>query len=195
MSPADVLSYSVEGFWRGDERMSRVKAGKDRLDPVKESPETEALRRFFPQGRGILEGIIVRGFFGPDSPEVREEGRMESRWIMGGLFCVFSWDEWTFSGAKKVNPIQGHSIVGWDSRDREYRMLRAANLGVLHQLSGELEGNRLVFVSHEAMIKGRPTRIRYTLVREEAKVIDWIAEMSVRRGPWELVSVSTLTYS
>jgi hypothetical protein len=175
--------------------MSEVKTGKDRLDPVEESLETKALRRFFPQGQGILQGEIVRGFFGPDSPEVREEGRMASKWIMGGLFCVFSWDEWTFSGVKKVNPIHGYSIVGWDSRDREYRMLRAANLGVLHQLNGKLKGNRLAFVSDETMIKGRLTRIRYTLVQKRAKVIDWIAELSVRGGPWKLVSVSTLTYS
>jgi len=95
--------------------MSEVKTGKDRLDPVEESPETKALKKFFPQGQGTLRGEIVRGFFGPDSPEVREEGRMASKWIMGGLFCVFSWDEWTFSGVKKVNPIHGYSIVGWDS--------------------------------------------------------------------------------
>ena len=126
---------------------------------------------------------------------MREEGRMASKWIMGGLFCVSSWDEWTFRGAKKVNPIHGYSIVGWDSRDKEYRMLRAANLGVLHQLKGKLEGNRLAFVSDETMIKGSPTRIRYTLVREDAKIIDWSSEMSVRGGPWKLVSVSTLTYS
>jgi len=175
--------------------MRRTKNEKDRLGPVKVSPETEALRRFFPQGRGILEGLIVRGFFGPDSPEVREEGRMASKWIMGGLFCVFSWDEWTFAGSKRVNPIHGYSIVGWDSRDQEYRMLRAANLGVLHQLDGNIEGNRLSFVSDETTIKGRPTRIRYTLIRQGEKVIDWIAQMSVRGGPWRLVSVSTLTYS
>lgn len=162
---------------------------------MRESPETRALRRFFPQGRGSLEGKIVRGFFGPGSPEIREEGRMASKWIMGGIFCVFSWDEWTYNGAKKVNPIHGYSIVGWDSRDREYRMLRAANLGVLHQLNGRLDGNRLAFVSDEALIKGRPTRIRYTLIRKRPKVIVWVAEWSVRGGPWKKISESTLIYT
>jgi len=175
--------------------MGSTNAVKDRLDPVKESWETKALRRFFPEGRGRLEGRIVRGFFGPDSPEVREEGRMACKWIMGGLFCVFTWDEWTFSGSRRVNPIHGYSIVGWDSRDSEYRMLRAANLGVLQQLNGSLGGNRLAFVSAEAMIKGKPSRVRYALVRRRAKVIEWIAEMSVRGGPWKRVSVSTLMYS
>jgi len=120
---------------------------------------------------------------------------MASKWIMGGIFCVFSWDEWTYNGAKKVNPIHGYSIVGWDSRDREYRMLRAANLGVLHQLNGRLDGNRLAFVSDEALIKGRPTRIRYTLIRKRPKVIVWVAEWSVRGGPWKKISESTLIYT
>lgn len=175
--------------------MSITKASKESIEPVKESKHTRELRRFFPQGRGRLEGKIVRGFFGPDSPEVREVGGMKSNWIMGGLFCVFTWDEWTFRGAKKVNPIHGYSIVGWDSRDGEYRMLRAANLGVLHQLNGRLRGNRLAFVSDEALIKGKPTRIRYTLVYKNPKQIVWIAEWSVRGGPWKLMSESTLNYS
>lgn len=175
--------------------MSGARAKSDRIEPVKESRETAVLRRFFPQGRGCLEGKIVHGFFGPNSPEVREEGRMESRWIMGGLFCVFTWDEWTFSGAKRVNPIHGYRIVGFDTRDREYRMLRAANLGVLHQLNGRHSGNRLAFVSDETMIKGKPTRIRYTLVRNGPKAIVWIAEWSVSGGHWRMMSESNLTYS
>jgi len=175
-------------------RTGRLKADNDKLGPVKESPESRALKQFFPRGRGILEGIIVPGFFDPNSPELREEGRMTCRWIMGGLFCIFSWDEWTSTEVEKFTPIQGYSIVGWDSRDREYRMLRAANLGVLHQLRGKLEDNRLAFISDETMIRGKPTKIRYTLVREGAKVIDWISEMAVRGRPWRLVSISTLTY-
>jgi len=175
--------------------MSKVKAKSDRFGPVSESSETRVLKGFFPQGRGRLEGKIVRGFFSPDSPEVREVGSMRSKWIMGGLFCIFTWDEWTFSGAKKVNPIHGYCIIGWDSRDKEYRMLRAANMGVLHQLSGRLRGNRLAFVSAETMIKGEPTRIRYTMVRKRPKVIVWIAEWSVRGGPWKRISESNLTYA
>jgi hypothetical protein len=175
--------------------MNRPKAGSDRISPVNKSLETRTLERFFPQGKGRLEGRIMRGFFGPNSPEVTEEGKMASKWIMGGLFCVFTWDEWTFSGAKKVNPIHGHSIVGWDARDGEYRMLRAANLGVLHQLRGNLKGNRLAFTSDEAMIKGKLTRIRYTLVRKRPKEIVWITEFSVKGGPWKLVGDSTLRYS
>jgi len=175
--------------------MRKIAEEKDRLDPAKESPETRALKRFFPQGRGRLEGKIVRGFFGPDSPEVREVGGMQSKWIMGGLFCVFTWDEWTSSGAKKVIPIHGYCIVGWDSRDGEYRMLRAANLGVLHQLNGRLDGNRLAFVSDEALIKGKPTRIRYTLTWKRRKVIVWVGEWSVRGGPWKKISESHLIYA
>jgi hypothetical protein len=175
--------------------MSRAKVGRDSISPVSKSPETRALERIFPQGKGRLEGKLVRGFFGPNSPEAREEGKMESKWIMGGLFCVFTWDEWTFSGTKKVNPIHGYSIVGWDARDGEYRMLRAANLGVLHQLSGNLKGNRLAFTSDETMIKGKPTRIRYTLVRKRPKEIVWITEFSVKGGPWKLVGDSTLRYT
>ena len=175
--------------------MRRSEDRRDRIEPVRISSETRTLRRFFPQGRGSFEGKLVRGFFGPDSPELTEEGRMACRWIMDGLFCVFSWDEWTHSCGRRVNPIHGYSIVGWDSRDKEYRMLRAANLGVLHQLSGKVNGNRISFVSDDAMIKGKPTRIRYTLVRKRAKIIDWIAEMSVCGKPWKVVSVSTLVYS
>lgn len=167
---------------------------RNRLLPVEASPEITALERFFPQGRGRLEGYIVQGFFAPDSPKVREKGRMSSRWIMGGLFCVFTWDEWTYAGRKKVNPIHGYAIVGWDSRDREYRMLRAANVGVLHQLNGKLSGNRLAFVSDDALIKGRPTRIRYTLIWRSKGAIDWIAEWSVNRGPWRIISESRLAY-
>jgi len=174
--------------------MSESVSKKDRIAPATESPETTALRRFFPQGRGRLKGKIVSGFFGPDSPEVREAGRMESRWIMDGLFCVFTWDEWTYAGRKKVNPIHGYAIIGWDCLDEEYRMLRAANLGVLHQLNGDLKGDRLAFVSEETMVKGRPTRIKYTYIQKRPKEIVWIAEMSVRRGPWRMVSESMLTY-
>lgn len=170
-------------------------AEKDRLEPVKESREIMALKRFFPQGKGQLDGKIVRGFFGPESPEVREAGRMSSKWIMNGLFCIFTWDEWTFSGNKKVNPIHGYAIVGWDSRDKEYRMLKAANLGVLHQLDGRLSGNELAFVSDETLIKGKPTRIRYTLIWRTERLIIWIAEWSVNRGPWTMISESRLVYS
>jgi hypothetical protein len=174
--------------------MRKIAEEKDRLDPAMESPETRALKRFFPQGKGQLDGKIVRGFFGPDSPEVREIGRMSSKWIMDGLFCVFTWDEWTFSGKKKVNPIHGYAIVGWDSRDREYRMLRAANLGVLHQLNGRLDQNKLAFVSDEALVKGKPTRIRYTLIWKKKRVIVWIAEWSIRGGRWRKISESHLIY-
>ena len=175
--------------------MRKIAEEKDRLDPAKKSPETRALKRFFPQGRGRFDGKIVRGFFAPDSPEVREEGRMSSKWIMDGLFCVFAWDEWTFSGKKKVNPIHGYAIVGWDSRDREYRMLRAANLGVLHQLNGKLDGNKLAFVSNEALVKGKPTRIRYTMIWKRKKAIVWVAEWSVSGGPWKKISESRLIYA
>ena len=175
--------------------MKRVAAEKDRLEPVKESKEVRALKRFFPQGRGRLDGKIVRGFFAPDSPEVREEGRMSSRWIMGGIFCIFEWHEWTYSGRKKGEPIHGYAIIGWDSRDREYRMLRAANLGVLHQLNGRLSGNKLAFVSDEILIKGKSTRIRYTLIWRSKRVIIWIAEWSVNRRPWKIISESRLVYS
>jgi hypothetical protein len=175
--------------------MDKAKARSERFVPVSVSSETEALRRFFPEGRGRLNVKIMKGFFGADSPEVKEDGRMASRWIMGGLFCIFTWDEWTFSGDKRVNPIHGHCIIGWDSRDKEYRMLRAANMGVLHQLNGSLRGNRLAFVSDETMIKGKPTRIKYTMIRKRAKRLLWIAEFSVRGGPWKKISESNLHYS
>lgn len=175
--------------------MAWTKAREKTLGPVKVSPQTKILRKFFPEGRGRLEGRIVSGFFSSDSPEVREKGQMTCKWIMGGLFCVFTWDEWTYDGSKRINPIHGYSIVGWDSLDGEYRMLRAANLGVLHQLAGKLDGNRLVFVSEETLIKGEPTRVRYSFVRSRPKVIAWVAEISVRGGAWKLVSEDTLTYS
>jgi len=175
--------------------VSRSGIREHKLEPVKESSHTRALKRFFPEGRGRLKGKIMPGFFGPDSPEVREEGRMASRWIIGGLFCVFTWDERIFSGAVRVNEIHGYSIIGWDSLDGEYRMLRAANLGVLHQLRGKLDRSRLAFVSDETIVKGKFTRVRYTFVRKRPKVIVWIAEMSIRGGPWTLISESTLHYT
>jgi len=175
--------------------MGTTKSVTKRIEPVKESQHTRALRRFFPEGRGRIEGNIVPGFFGPDSPGMREEGRTANRWMMGGLFCVFTWDVWTFSGSKRVNPIHGYSIVGWDSLDGEYRMLRAANLGVMHQLNGKLDGNRLAFVSRETMVKGKPTKVRYTFVRKRAKVIVWITELSISGGPWISASEDTLIYS
>jgi hypothetical protein len=66
---------------------------------------------------------------------------------------------------------------------------------VLRQLNGRLEGNKLAFVSDEALVKGKPTKIRYTMVWKRKKVIVWIAEWSVRGGPWKNVSESNLVYS
>jgi len=175
--------------------MSGTRTSGKRLAPVKESRETRALRRFFPEGRGRLTGEIEPGFFEPGSPRVREEGRVSGRWIMGGLFCIFTWDEHTYVGTRRDIRIRGYSIVGWDTQAKEYRMLRAANLGVLHQLRGNLRGNTLPFVSDETMLRGKRSRVRYTFIRKKTGLVDWIAEISAEGGPWQLISKDVLKYS
>jgi hypothetical protein len=73
-------------------------------------------------------------------------------------------------------------------------MLRAANLGVLFQLKGRLEHNRLTFTSDETMIKGRKTRVRYTFVRKRPGETIWIAELQTMGNLWKMVGRDTLTY-
>jgi len=58
-----------------------------------------------------------------------------------------------------------------------------------------MKGNRVSFVSDETKIKGELTRIRYTFVRKKSKMIIWIAELSVRNGPWQLLAEDTVEYS
>jgi len=174
--------------------MARRKVSPKRFQPVGICPETIALRRFFPEGRGRFTGTIEPGLFGIKAPEVTEEGKIECKWIMDGLFCVFTTDENIYAGAKKVHRILTYSIVGWDAQVREYRMLSAENLGVMHRFKGSLKGNKLVLVD-ETMIKGKPTGVRFTFIRRSSKTIVWIVELSVRGGPWKLSAEDIVTYS
>jgi hypothetical protein len=175
--------------------VSGGKASGERLRPVKDSPQVAALRRFFPAGRGRLKGRIEPGFFGPDSDDLREVGTVQSRWIMGGLFIVFTWKERIYAGRVKADEVQGYSIIGWDAQEREYRMLRAANVGILHQLKGRIRGDRLSFVSDEVLLRGEPTRVRYCFDRKGPRNITWTAEVSVREGTWQKVSRDELEYA
>ncbi len=175
--------------------MSNGNVDRIRFGRAKESAQTTALRRFFPGGRGRIDGRIEPGFFETDLPDLREAGTVESKWIMGGLFCVFTWRERIYAGSKKVGEIEGHSIIGWDSQQREYRMLRAANVGVMHQLSGKLRGDRLTFISDEVILRGEPSRVRYCFVRKGKGVLAWVAEISVDGGSWDLLSKDEIQYS
>jgi len=175
--------------------MARRKDIVKELRPVSLSSEQRALRRFFPEGKGRLEGILEQGLLGPDAPEMREHGKFESKWIMGGIYCILTHDVHLFEGAEKKEQSQGHCVLGWDTHAGEYRMLRAANLGVLFQLRGHLERNRLTFTSDQTVIKGRKTKVRYTFVRKRPGEAIWIAELRTAGNPWKMVGRDTLTYS
>lgn len=175
--------------------MARRKVIMKELRPVSLSNESRALRRFFPEGKGRLVGTLEQGLLGPDAPEMREYGKYESKWIMGGIYCLLTYHVHLFEGDEKKEQSEGHCVLGWDTHAGEYRMLRAANLGVLFQLRGRLERNRLTFTSDKTMIKGRKTRVRYTFVRKRPGVTIWIAELQTGRDPWKIVGRDTLTYS
>ncbi len=174
--------------------MTRGKHISKELRPVGRFQELKRLHRFFPEGRGRLEGVLEAGLLGQGAPELRESGGFKSKWIMDGVFCVLTYDVYLYEGAKKTDRSQGHCVIGWDTNAGEYRMLRAANLGVMFQMSGRLEGNRLSFTSDRRKLKGRETRIRYTFVKERPNVISWIAELSVGSSPWKRVGTDVLTY-
>jgi hypothetical protein len=174
--------------------MTRRKHASKELRPVRLSQEHRTLSQFFPEGTGRLEGILEAGLLGPGAPETREDGEFESKWIMGGVFCILTWDVDLYEEGAKTGQSQGHCIIGWDAHAAEYRMLRAANLGVLHQLNGRLKGKELVFTSDVNKIKGRPTRVRYSFRRKQPEAVIWTAEMSVEGKPWQLVGKDTLTY-
>ena len=174
--------------------MARRKASPKKFQPVGICPEARALARFFPEGRGKFVGWIDPVLFGLDAPEVTEEGEIECKWIMDGLFCVITTDENIYASAKKIYRILTYSILGWDAQVREYRMLSAENLGVMHRFKGSLKGNRLVLVD-ETMIKGKRTGVRFTFIRKGPKTIVWIVELSVRGGPWKLSAEDIVTYS
>jgi len=174
--------------------MTRRKASPKRFQPVGVSPEARALVRFFPEGRGKFVGWIDSELFGLNVPEAREDGSVECRWTMGGLYCDLATDENIYAGDKKVHRILTRYTLGWDSEAREYRMFGVENVGVMHRFEGRLNGNRLVFVD-ETMIKGKLTRVKYTFVRKGLKTIVWIVHLSVRGGPWKLTAESIVTYS
>jgi hypothetical protein len=165
------------------------------LRPVKPSQQLKRLHKFFPEGRGRLEGVLEAGLLGPGAPELREHGRFGLKWIMDGVFGILTYDVYLYDGAKKTDRSQGHCVMGWDTNAGEYRMLRAANLGVLFQMSGDMKGNRLVFTSDERTLKGQRTKVRYTFIRERPNETVWIAELSTRGGPWKVVGKDTLIYS
>jgi len=175
--------------------MARRKVIMKELRPVNFSKEQRILRRFFPEGKGKLDGILEQGLLGPDAPETREFGKFESKWIMGGIYCILTYDVHLFESGKKKERSQGHCVLGWDTHASEYRMLRAANLGVLFQLRGHLEGNSLAFTSDETMIKGKQTRVRYTFIRKRPRETIWIAKLKTRGSPWKMVGRDILTYS
>ena len=174
--------------------MTKRKQVSKELRPVRLSQEQRTLSRFFPEGKGKLEGILEAGLLGPGAPETREDGKFESKWIMDGVFCILTWDVDLYEGGENAGRSQGHCILGWDTHAAEYRMLRAANLGVLHQLRGGLKGKELVFTSDVNKIKGKPTRVRYSFRKKKRGTVIWKAEMSVRGKPWRLVGQDTLTY-
>jgi hypothetical protein len=174
--------------------MARRKASPKRFQPVGVSPETRALVRFFPEGRGKFVGWIDSELFGLNVPEAREDGNIECKWIMGGLYCDLTTDENIYAGDKKVYRILTRYTLGWDSEAREYRMFGVENVGVMHRFEGRLKGNKLVFLD-ETMIKGKLTRVRYTFVRKGLKTVVWIVHMSVKGGPWKLTAESVVTYS
>ena len=165
------------------------------LRPVNQTQELEDLRKFFPEGKGRVEGVLEAELLGPGSPELRESGRFKSEWIMDCVFCILTYDVHLYEGTKKTDRSQGHCVMGWDTNAGEYRMLRAANLGVMFQMSGRIKGDRLVFTSDSRKLKGRKTKIRYSFVKERPRETAWIAELSVDGGPWKVVGKDTLTYA
>lgn len=175
--------------------MTKRKQVSKELRPVKQTQELENLREFFPEGKGRLEGVLEAGLLGPGSPELRESGRFRSKWIMKSVFCILTYDVHLYEGAKKTDRSQGHCVMGWDTNAGEYRMLRAANLGVMFQMSGRIKGDRLVFTSDSRKLKGRKTKIRYSFVKERPRETVWVAELSVDGGPWKVVGRDVLTYA
>ncbi|MFC5263195.1 hypothetical protein ACFPJ1_13865 [Kribbella qitaiheensis] len=151
--------------------------------PVSPGAEMDALARFH---RDVCwAGVIRAGGMGPGSPRMTATGHghhrfiQDGRWIMGD----YEQDQYLPNGTFVLR-WQLHWVAGWDPAAEEYRATIADCYGHTDVLRGWIDGDLLTF---QTIDDHAQVRIRLFWHLERPDRIIWRNEVSVHRGPFELV--------
>jgi len=157
------------------------------LGPAKAGSETNALKRFFPDGERVTWiGTVMAGGMGPSSPEMKAKGKATMKWIMNGLWAMFDAEQDQFIGDKKVLTWKAHIVVGWDFWGKEYRAIAADSNGSTALFKCEIEGDKFIMTA-DVTIRGQPAKLRFIQDHTDPNAVKWFNETSINNGPWQLI--------
>ena len=157
------------------------------LGPAKPGLETEALKKFFPDGANVTWiGTVKEGGMGPGSPKMTAKGKGTFKWIMNGLWAMVDMEQDQFVAGKKTLTWKAHMVVGWDFSAKAYRAIVADSNGSTALFNCEIEGDKFIMRA-DAIIMGQPTKIRMTQDHTNPQAVAWKNEYSVNNGPWRLI--------
>jgi hypothetical protein len=144
-------------------------------------PEVKELTKFHFDGTWI--GMVEAGGMGPGSPEMLGKGKAKCEWIQGGLWLSCDFEQDQFVEDRKVLTWYAKWIIGWDARVQEYRAAGVDSNGNSFLFGGKIEGNRLVMES----LGDPPVKLRFIWDITDPKAVKWRNEMSINKGPWQLI--------
>lgn len=158
-----------------------------RLGPAKPGPETEAIKKFFPDGAKVTwTGTVKEGGMGPGSPEMEAKGKGTVKWIMDGLWAVLDCEQDQFVAGNKVLTWKAHFVVGWDFWAKAYRAVVADSNGSTARFNCEIDGDKLIMIA-DAILMGQPAKLRIIQDHTNPQAVAWKNEFSVNNGPWILI--------
>ncbi len=147
----------------------------------KPGPQVKELSKFHANGSGV--GKVVANGMGPGSPEMDANGRATCEWIQDGLWLSCDFEQDQFAQGEKILTWNAKWIIGWDSRSQEYRAVGVDTNGNSFIFGGRIEGDRLIMES----LGDSPVKLRFIWDASDQKAIKWKNEMSIEKGPWQLI--------
>jgi hypothetical protein len=150
--------------------------------PAVPGPETELINRF--TRSATWSGKLPAKT--PGGPELTTKGHMTCRW--------FARDWWNLCDivdnigtGPDARQWTAYWVSGWDSGRKEYRGFIFDSDGTSSEMRGRLEGEKLIYESMtDVVMRGKPTRLRFTFDSSHPKGIDFTAERTVD-GNWTLI--------
>src|SRR3954454_12826813 len=109
---------------------------------LRPGPEMEALKMFHFECKWT--GTVKAGGMGPNSPEMKAEGKGLFRPIMDGLWLVGDFEQVQLVHEVPVITWKAHYIVGWNSQEQEYKITLVDSNAAVGLMSGRIEGNRFI---------------------------------------------------
>lgn len=138
-------------------------------------PETRAINIFTKSAAwtGRLPSVD------PNAPEVATRGQVKCKWMVNDLWIVGEIEDFFGTGAD-TRTWKALWVSGWDFGAKEYRGCIFDSYGTSSMMRGKREGQTLSFESmDDVMMRGQPTRLRFTFDASVPNGVKFIAEYRV----------------